>query len=72
MPERKAEETHFENFRSKTLVTAMERIPNAPESGMRFLGFGAEERYFTYSQLYAEAGRRAPTKAIAACASLKV
>ncbi len=26
---------------------------------MRFLGFGAEERYFTYRQIYAEAGRRA-------------
>lgn len=37
----------------------MERIPDAPESGMRFLGFGAEDRYFTYRQIYAEAGRRA-------------
>ncbi len=26
---------------------------------MRFLGFGAEDHYFTYRQLYAEAGRRA-------------
>ncbi|MGH9832113.1 MAG: fatty acyl-AMP ligase, partial [Blastocatellia bacterium] len=26
---------------------------------MRFLGFGGEDRYFTYRQLYAEAGRRA-------------
>lgn len=26
---------------------------------MRFLGFGPEERYFTYNQIYAEAGRRA-------------
>ncbi|HKE03691.1 MAG TPA: fatty acyl-AMP ligase [Blastocatellia bacterium] len=37
----------------------MERIRDAPESGMRFLGPGAEERYFTYKHIYAEAGRRA-------------
>ena len=59
MPQRKSEETRLENLTSETLIVAMERIPDAPESGMRFLGFGAEERYFTYRQLYAEAGRRA-------------
>jgi fatty-acyl-CoA synthase len=37
----------------------MERIPEASETGMRFLGPGGEERYFTYTRLYAEAGRRA-------------
>jgi fatty-acyl-CoA synthase len=37
----------------------MERIHEAPESGMRFLGPGAEERYFTYRELYAEARHRA-------------
>jgi fatty-acyl-CoA synthase len=59
MPQRKAEETSLEKFTSETLIAAMARIPDAPDSGMRFLGFGAEERYFTYKQLYAEAGRRA-------------
>jgi fatty-acyl-CoA synthase len=59
MPQRKAEETRLENFTSETLIAAMARIPAAPDSGMRFLGFGGEDRYFTYRQLYAEAGRRA-------------
>jgi fatty-acyl-CoA synthase len=49
----------LENFTTETLMAAMARIPDAPESGMRFIGFGAEERYFTYRQLYAEAGHRA-------------
>jgi fatty-acyl-CoA synthase len=49
----------LENLTTETLVAAMERIPDAPESGMRFLGFGGEDRYFTYQQLYAEAWRRA-------------
>lgn len=59
MPQRKAEETRLEQFTSETLIAAMARIPAAPDSGMRFLGFGGEDRYFTYRQLYAEAGRRA-------------
>ncbi|MGH9844778.1 MAG: fatty acyl-AMP ligase [Blastocatellia bacterium] len=54
-----AEEARLENFTTRTLVAALERIPGAPESGMRFIGFGAEERYFTYRQLYAEAKLRA-------------
>ncbi|MFN0088610.1 MAG: fatty acyl-AMP ligase [Blastocatellia bacterium] len=37
----------------------MAKIPEAPESGMRFIGFESEERYYTYRQLYAEAMRRA-------------
>jgi fatty-acyl-CoA synthase len=54
-----SKESRLENLKTETLIAALERIPNAPESGMRFIGFGAEERYFTYRQLYAEAGRRA-------------
>jgi fatty-acyl-CoA synthase len=37
----------------------MDNIHKAPESGMRFIGPGGEERYFTYMRLYAEAERRA-------------
>src|SRR5262249_24280719 len=59
MPQRRAEETPLERLTTGTLITAMERIHDAPESGMRFLGPGAEERYFTYQHIYAEAGRRA-------------
>src|SRR5262245_19902709 len=59
MPQRGAEETPLERLTTETLITAMERIHDAPESGMRFLGPGAEERYFTYQHIYAEAGRRA-------------
>jgi fatty-acyl-CoA synthase len=55
----KAEGTHSENFTTDTFVAALERIPEARESWMRFLGFGGEERYFTYKQLYAEARLRA-------------
>ena len=44
---------------SQTLVEAIERIPDARESGMRFLGFGPEERYITYREIYGEARRRA-------------
>jgi fatty-acyl-CoA synthase len=54
-----AEEARLDNFTSKTLIAALERIPQAPDSGMRFIGFGAEEQYFTYRQLYAEARLRA-------------
>lgn len=54
-----AENSRLVNFTSQTLIAALERIPNTPESGMRFIGFGAEERYFTYQQLYSEAKRRA-------------
>jgi fatty-acyl-CoA synthase len=49
----------LENFASNTLIAAMARIPEAPESGMRFIGHDGEDRYFTYRELYAEAGRRA-------------
>src|SRR5215470_7751557 len=59
MPQRGAEETPLERLTTETLITAMERIHDAPESGMRFLGPGAEERYFTYKHIYAEAERRA-------------
>jgi acyl-CoA synthetase (AMP-forming)/AMP-acid ligase II len=59
MSQRQAKETPSEGRTTETLITAMERIHEAPESGMRFLGPGAEERYFTYRQLYAEAERRA-------------
>ncbi|MBS1791080.1 MAG: fatty acyl-AMP ligase [Acidobacteria bacterium] len=52
-------DSRLENFSSQTLVAAIEKIPRVPESHMRFIGFGAEERYFTYRQLYAEANRRA-------------
>ena len=44
---------------SKTLVEAIERIPSSRESGMRFLGFGPQEHYLTYRELYAEVHRRA-------------
>src|SRR5262245_41922836 len=50
-----AEDIGRERLTTGTLITAMERIQDAPESGMRFLGPGAEDRYFTYRQLYAEA-----------------
>ncbi len=53
------EDSRLGNFTSQTLVAALDRIPNAPESGIRFIGFGAEELYFTYRELYAEARRRA-------------
>ena len=59
MPQRQAEETPLMRITTETLITAMERIHEAPDSGMRFLGHGAEERYFTYRQLYAEARNRA-------------
>jgi fatty-acyl-CoA synthase len=59
MLQREAEEKGLEHFTTETLIAAMARIPDAPESGMRFLGFGAEDRYLTYRQIYAEAGRRA-------------
>ncbi len=59
MPQCEAEETRLENFTAETFVAALERIPETRESGMRFIGFGAEERYFTYRQLYAEARLRA-------------
>lgn len=49
----------LENFASNTLIAAMARIPEAPDSGMRFIGYDGEDRYFTYRELYAEAGRRA-------------
>jgi fatty-acyl-CoA synthase len=55
----KAEGTHSGNFTTETFIAALERIPDARESGMRFLSFGGEERYFTYQQLYAEARLRA-------------
>lgn len=59
MPHCEAEDSRLGNFTSETLAAALEKIPGAPESGMRFIGFGAEERYFTYRQLYAEAKLRA-------------
>ncbi len=59
MSKRRAEETPLERLTTGTLITAMERIHDAPESGMRFLSPDGEERYFTYRHLYAEAGRRA-------------
>jgi fatty-acyl-CoA synthase len=37
----------------------MERIPGAPESEMRFVGFGADEVQISYRELYREARRRA-------------
>lgn len=54
-----AEDTPFDTLAAETLVAAMARIPAADVSGMRFIGSGAEERYLTYQQLYAEAWRRA-------------
>jgi len=59
MPHCEAEDSRLGNFTSETLVAALEKIPGAPESGLRFIGFGAEELYFTYRQLYAEAKLRA-------------
>ena len=70
MPQQ-AEEQRLERLTTQTLVEAMERIHGAPESGMRFIGPGAEERYFTYKQLYAEAGRRAAHLSDPAGAGLK-
>jgi fatty-acyl-CoA synthase len=55
----KAEGTRSENLTTETFIAALERIPDARESWMRFIGYGAEERYFTYRQLYAEARLRA-------------
>lgn len=59
MPHCEAEDSRLGNFAADTLVAALEKIPGAPESGMRFIGFGAEERFYTYRQLYKEARRRA-------------
>lgn len=54
-----ADDSRLGNFTAKTLAAALEKIPDTPDSWMRFIGFGAEERHFTYRQLYAEAKRRA-------------
>jgi fatty-acyl-CoA synthase len=54
-----AEEARIDKFTTRTLTAALERIHSAPESGMRFIGFSAEDRYFTYRQLYEEARLRA-------------
>src|SRR5262245_36223946 len=59
MSQRHPIETPLERLTTGTLITAMERIHEASETGMRFLGPGGEERYFTYTRLYAEARRRA-------------
>ncbi len=59
MSQRQAEELPLDRGEADTLIKAMSRIHYAPESGMRFLGHGAEERYFTYRRLYDEAGSRA-------------
>ena len=59
MPQLYLKETPLEGLSAGTLITALERIHEAPETGMRFLGPGGEERYFTYMSLYAEAERRA-------------
>lgn len=53
------DDSRLGNFTVKTLVAALEKIPDAPDSWMRFIGFGAEERFFTYRQLYTEARWRA-------------
>jgi fatty-acyl-CoA synthase len=53
------QETPLDGLSAGTLITALERVREAPETGMRFLGPGGEERYFTYMSLYAEAERRA-------------
>lgn len=53
------DDSRLGNFTVKTLAAALEKIPDAPDSWMRFIGFGAEEHFFTYRQLYAEARRRA-------------
>ena len=58
MPQCEAEGANLERLSAETLVGAMGRIPVAPESWMRFIGFGADERYFTYRQIYAESMRR--------------
>ncbi len=49
----------LKNSTPETLVAAMERIPDRPDSWMRFFGSGGEEHYFTFRQLYAEAKLRA-------------
>ena len=59
MPHYDVEEVRLENFSSETFVAALEKIPDKRESGMRFIGSGGEERYFSYRQLYAEARNRA-------------
>ncbi len=59
MLHRVAEDSRLGNFTAKTLAEALEKIPDAPDSWMRFIGFGAEELCFTYRQLYAEAKLRA-------------
>ena len=59
MLHRGTEESRLGNFTAKTLASALEKIPDAPDSWMRFIGFGAEEHCFTYRQLYEEAKGRA-------------
>lgn len=54
-----ADDSRLGNFTANTLAEALDKIPNAPDSWMRFIGFGADELCFTYRQLYAEAKRRA-------------
>ncbi|MFN8002166.1 MAG: fatty acyl-AMP ligase [Acidobacteriota bacterium] len=54
-----AEKSRLGNFTAKTLAQALEKIPAAPDSWMRFIGFGAEELCFTYRQVYDQARQRA-------------
>ena len=42
-----------------TLVAALQRLPNGPERGFRFIGFGSSERYLSYDEIRREAWRRA-------------
>src|SRR5262245_26831833 len=59
MSQRHSLETPLDGLITGTLITAMDQIHESPETGMRFLGPGGEERYFTYMRLCAEAERRA-------------
>ncbi|MEP6801521.1 MAG: fatty acyl-AMP ligase [Acidobacteriota bacterium] len=44
---------------SLTLVSAIARLPSDPARGFRFIGFGPEERAFSWDEIRREAGRRA-------------
>ncbi|MDQ2870564.1 MAG: fatty acyl-AMP ligase, partial [Acidobacteriota bacterium] len=52
----KAEEHADESL---TLVSAIARLPSDPERGFRFIGFGPQERAFSWDELRREAGKRA-------------
>ncbi len=52
----KAEEHADESL---TLVSAIARLPSDPDRGFRFIGFGPQERSFSWDELRREAGKRA-------------